>query len=98
MQPQGVLTRAQQVIHDYPGIFCDAPDHPPMRYSQMTVAVMLTFKTIWPAGAGIGRIPAEGSAGRLRPIQPQKAAGATHLIFTIDDHSIVNGRPRESVV
>src|SRR6266576_2212294 len=58
----------------------------------------LAIKTIWPGGASIGQIPVEGSAGRLRPIHPQKAAGATHLIFTIDDHSIVNGRPRESVV
>ena len=75
-----------------------APAQPPNRaamlHAKTLVAVVLTLKTIGASLTGRRIRPAR----RLRPVDPEKAASAAHLVVMIDRDSVMNGSSRESII
>src|ERR1700692_2417569 len=63
--------------------------------SEAAITVVFAFKTVWEFYIVLR---GKGSARRLRPIEPEKAACATHLIAAIHHDRVVNSGTGEAIV
>lgn len=93
MLSQIMLVCSCQVIHDEPTIG-KTKNSAAMSYTEISVPVVLAFEAVRPSGT----FACEHAAGRLGPIQPEKAPSAGHLILTINGNDVVNSAAGEGIV
>src|SRR5271156_3023331 len=94
MQPDVMLAASLDVIHDHPAMGSEPLHRPAVLYAKAFIAIVLTLKAV-SAGAAGRRI---NSAFSLRPIEPEKATGSTHLVLIIDCHGVVDSSSREPII
>jgi hypothetical protein len=89
-----VFPGTRKIVYDDPATIGQPLHGALVDYAQTAIAIVLAFKSV-----GLNTLIRNAYVARsLRPIDPEKAAGAAHLVFAIDSNSIMNGGTGKSVI